>query len=47
MDPHRWATIQATFDELVELDGANRASRLIQLGNTDPALRAAVELRWG
>jgi len=43
MDPHRWATIQATFDELVELDGANRASRLMQLGNTDPDLRAAVE----
>jgi len=47
MDPHRWATIQATFDELVELDGPNHATRLIQLGNTDPAPRAAVELRWG
>ncbi len=43
MDPHRWATIQATFDELVELDRANRASRLMQLGSTDPELRAAVE----
>jgi len=43
MDPHRWATIQATFDELVELDRADRASRLMQLGSTDPELRAAVE----
>ena len=43
MDPHRWATIQATFDELVELDRANRASRLMELGSSDPELRAAVE----
>jgi len=43
MDPYRWATIQATFDELVELDRANRASRLMELGSSDPELRAAVE----
>jgi serine/threonine-protein kinase len=43
MDPRRWETIQAAFDELVELDGAGRASRLAALGSTDPELRAAVE----
>jgi TolB-like protein len=43
MDPHRWETIQAAFDELVALDEASRASRLAALASTDPELRAAVE----
>jgi eukaryotic-like serine/threonine-protein kinase len=43
MDPRRWQEIQATFDQLVELDVAERGSRLATLGNSDPALRAAVE----
>ena len=43
MDPRRWKTIQATFDELVELDAPRRASRLVSLGSSDPELRAAVE----
>lgn len=43
MDPHRWETIQAAFDELVALDEASRSSRLAALGSTDPGLRAAVE----
>ena len=42
MDPSRWETIHATFDELVALDEASRATRLAALGSTDPALRAAV-----
>ena len=43
MDPRRWEEIQATFDELVELDAAGRLSRLAALGTTDPALRQAVQ----
>ncbi|MBW3553148.1 MAG: protein kinase [Gemmatimonadetes bacterium] len=43
MDPRRWETIQAAFDQVVELDESSRASRLAALGHTDPALRAAVE----
>ena len=43
MDPHRWETIQAAFDELVELDETSQASRLAALGTTDPELRTAVE----
>jgi len=43
MDPRRWEEIQATFDELVELDAAERLGRLAALGTTDPALRQAVE----
>ena len=43
MDPHRWEAIQGAFDELVLLDEASRASRLARLGDSDPALRAAVE----
>jgi serine/threonine-protein kinase len=43
MDPHRWETIQAVFDELVALDAATRVTRLKALGTTDPEVRAAVE----
>src|SRR2546422_7079543 len=43
MDPHRWETIQAAFDELVALDAAARVTRLTALGTTDPDVRAAVE----
>jgi serine/threonine-protein kinase len=43
MDPHRWETIQAAFDELVALDTAARVARLKALGTTDPDVRAAVE----
>ena len=43
MDSRRWEEIQATFDELVALDEAGRASRLAALGATDQALRQAVE----
>jgi len=44
MDSRRWKEIQATFDELVALDEASRASRLAALGATDRALRQAVEV---
>ena len=43
MDPHRWEQIQTAFDALVELDAADRPSRLATLGAADPELRAAVE----
>jgi len=43
MDEERWRAIQNTFDDLVELDAAERDDRLTALGNTDPDLRAAVE----
>ena len=43
MDPRRWEAIQAAFDQLVELDRAERASRLAAIGTTDPELRDAVE----
>src|SRR6185295_11376916 len=43
MDRPRWEQIQTAFDELVELAPADRDARLDTLGNTDPALRAAVE----
>lgn len=43
MEPRRWEEIQAAFNELVELDGVERPSRLTALGTTDPDLRAAVE----
>jgi TolB-like protein len=44
MDSRRWEEIQATFDEVVALDEASRASRLAALGATDRALRQAVEV---
>jgi serine/threonine protein kinase/Tfp pilus assembly protein PilF len=44
MDPQRWERIRAAFDEIVELGGAERASRLAAIGATDPELRDAVDL---
>jgi serine/threonine-protein kinase len=44
VDSHRWDEIQSTFDTLVELDDVERGSRLTALRNSDPELRAAVEL---
>jgi len=43
MEPRRWEEIQAAFNELVELDGVERRTRIAALGATDPDLRAAVE----
>jgi serine/threonine-protein kinase len=43
MDPRRWEEIQAAFEELAELEAADRRSRLAVIGTTDPALRAAIE----
>lgn len=43
MDLRRWDEIQAAFDQLVQLDVAERSRRLETLGRTDPELRAAVE----
>ena len=43
MDPRRWESIQAAFDELVSLNEGGRATRLALLGASDPELRAAVE----
>lgn len=43
MDPRRWETIKAAFDDLIELDETRRAGRLAVLGRMDPDLRAAVE----
>lgn len=43
MDPDRWETIQAAFDELVALDETSRASQLAALRDSDPELKAAVE----
>jgi hypothetical protein len=42
LNPRRWPTIRAAFDELVELEPAPRAARLAKLGATDPELRAEV-----
>jgi TolB-like protein len=43
MDPRRWKEIQAAFDELVELEPAERVRRLATLGAADSDLRDAVE----
>ena len=43
MDPQRWEEIQVAFDELAELDVAERVSGLAAIGATDPELRAAIE----
>ena len=43
MDPRRWSVIQATFDELVDLDEASRTTRLTALGTSDPELRVVIE----
>ena len=39
----RWREIRAHFDELVELDHAERQQRLSRIGDTDPKLQRAVE----
>jgi TolB-like protein/Flp pilus assembly protein TadD len=44
MDAQRWEKIRAVFDQLADLGEGERASRLAVLGNTDPALRQAVEV---
>jgi len=44
MDAQRWLEIKSAFDNIVDLDLAERAKRLTALGASDPALRAAVEL---
>ena len=43
MEAHRWNEVQASFDELVELDATTRAHRLAQLASTDPELHRALE----
>ncbi len=43
MDPRRWEEIQASFDEIVELDVSVRGERLATLTSTDPELRRALE----
>jgi len=43
MDPDRWRAIQASFDELVELDVSERAGRLAVLATSDPELHRAVD----
>jgi Tol biopolymer transport system component len=43
MDSRRWEEVQASFDQLVQLDIVERGNRLRALGSTDPELRAAIE----
>jgi Tol biopolymer transport system component/tRNA A-37 threonylcarbamoyl transferase component Bud32 len=43
MDPRRWEQIRAVFDEVVEVNDAERARQLDVISTTDPALRAAVD----
>ena len=43
MNADRWEEVQVSFDELVELDPNERASRLASLANTDPELHRALE----
>ena len=40
---NEWARISALFNEIVELDSADRDRRLADIGATDPALKTAVE----
>lgn len=44
MNPQRWQEIQSTFDTLVEMNDSERESQLTALSDSDPELRAAVEL---
>jgi serine/threonine protein kinase len=44
MDPQRWQEIKFTFDTIVELDDAERGSRLTALSDSDPERFAAVQL---
>ena len=43
MNAQRWEEIQASFDQLVELDASERAGRLATLASTDPELHQALE----
>lgn len=43
MNAQRWEEIQASFDELVELDASERAGRLAKLASSDPELYRALE----
>jgi tetratricopeptide (TPR) repeat protein len=43
MDRQRWEEIQAAFDELAELNAAERVGQLAAIGTTDPELRSAIE----
>ena len=43
MNGERWEEVQATFDELVELDATARVGRLASLAISDPALHRALE----
>ena len=44
MNAQRWEEIQASFDEIVELNASNRAARLEMLASSDPELHRALEL---
>jgi serine/threonine protein kinase/Tol biopolymer transport system component len=43
VNAERWGEIQASFDELVELNASNRAARLETLASSDPELHRALE----
>jgi serine/threonine-protein kinase len=43
VNSQRWEQIQASFDELVELNAKERARRLATLASTDPELHRALE----
>jgi eukaryotic-like serine/threonine-protein kinase len=43
VNAQRWEEIQASFDELVELNASNRAARLEMLASSDPDLHRALE----
>jgi eukaryotic-like serine/threonine-protein kinase len=43
VNAQRWKDVQASFDQLVELDASQRALHLATLANTDPELHRALE----
>jgi eukaryotic-like serine/threonine-protein kinase len=43
VNAQRWVEIQASFDELVELNASDRAARLETLASSDPELHRALE----
>lgn len=43
LSPDRWEQVRTAFEEIVELDPADRARRLKTIGKKDPELRATVE----
>ncbi|HEY5020910.1 MAG TPA: hypothetical protein VII30_00340, partial [Gemmatimonadaceae bacterium] len=43
MNAKRWEEIQASFDELVELNASDRAARLQTLTSSDPELHRALK----